>query len=135
MNQSADSTPVSPQVRRFLLVAAGIVAAEGAIFVVLAGLDLFSLDAGRVASGIGVSLLLLGYGIMLLVAARQLLKLNIGARGPLVFAQLVQLGLAWGVRGNDHWWIPVALAGPALVVLVALLAPSTTQALLEAEDV
>jgi hypothetical protein len=43
--------------------------------------------------------------------------------------QLIQLGIAWNFAGRSTAWLAVALAVPALLVLVAVLAPSTTSAL------
>jgi hypothetical protein len=53
------------------------------------------------------------------------------ARGPVVMAQLIQLGLAWNFR--DVWTVllPLSLALVALVVIAGLLHPATTQVLEE----
>jgi len=79
--------------------------------------------------------LLAAYALGQAWAAFLLLKHRIGARGPLVATQLIQLGLAWNSRDSQVEWLSPALAVAALVVLVALLAPSTTRALVAAERV
>ena len=47
-----------------------------------------------------------------------------------MFAQLIQLGLAWNFRGDPAWLAPV-IAAPAVVVLACLLAPPVNRALNE----
>ncbi len=79
--------------------------------------------------------LIAAYGLGQAWAAVALLKHRIGARGPLVATQLIQLGLAWNLRGADIGWLSPVLAVAALVALVGLLAPSTTRTLTAAENV
>ncbi len=93
--------------------------------------ELASLRSGRTALGLstaaffGVCALGLGF------ATRGLLRRASWSRGLAVFAQLVQLGVAWSLRSTDVWPVAVALGAVALVVLVAVLSPSTTRALNE----
>ena len=79
--------------------------------------------------------LLAAYGLGQAWAAVLLLKHRIGARGPLVATQLIQLGLAWNSRDSEIEWLSPLLAVSAVVALVGLLAPSTTRALVAAERV
>ncbi|MCO5310957.1 MAG: hypothetical protein M9891_17025, partial [Austwickia sp.] len=51
------------------------------------------------------------------------------ARSPVVFAQLVQLGLAWNFWGGSTGWVAGLLAAVAVVVLVAVMMPASTAAL------
>ena len=61
--------------------------------------------------------------------ARALLAAQSWSRSPIVLTQLIQLGVAWSFAGGDTRWVSVVLAIPALGVLVAMLMPSTTEAL------
>ncbi|WP_019145186.1 hypothetical protein [Aeromicrobium massiliense] len=79
--------------------------------------------------------LLTAYALGQAWAALLLLKHRIGARGPLVVTQLIQLGLAWNSRDSDLEWLSPVLVIAAVVALVGLLAPSTTRALVAAERV
>lgn len=79
--------------------------------------------------------LLTAYALGQAWAALLLLKHRIGARGPLVVTQLIQLGLAWNSRDSELAWLSPVLAIAAVVALVALLSPSTTRALVAAENV
>lgn len=55
------------------------------------------------------------------------------ARGPVVMAQLIQLGLAWNLWTGSTRLLSAALAAVALVVVAGLVHPATTRAL-EADD-
>ena len=114
--------------RTLLLTAAGIVLAEALTFLVLAALEAFDVSSERVGMGVGVTLFLLVIGAGLLWAAWRVTEGDAWARSPLVFAQLIQLGLAWNFRGDPPWLTP-AIALPAVAVLAALLAPPVTRAL------
>jgi hypothetical protein len=69
------------------------------------------------------------YGAGLALCARGLLQLRTWCRGPIVLTQIIQLGLAWSFAGQETLLWSVVLGVPAVVVLVAMLAPSTTAAL------
>jgi hypothetical protein len=114
--------------RNLLLVVAVIVTLEGATFGVLAVLELFSVSSDRVGLGIAATLFLGVVAAGLLWAAWRVVAGDAWARSPLVFAQLIQLGLAWNLRGDPAWLSP-AVALPALVVLACLLSPPVTRAL------
>lgn len=107
---------------------AAIVSVEALIFAVLAVLELFNVSSGRVGLGVGVTLFLVIIAAGLLFAAWRVAQGDSWARSPLVFAQLIQLGLAWNFRGDPVWLAP-AIAAPAVVVLACLLAPPVTRAL------
>lgn len=114
--------------RALLLGAATIVGVEAAGFTALAVLDLADLAPGRAGIGVGVAIMLLAYAAGLVLAAGKVVGGSASARSPLVVAQLIQALLAWNFR-DDDWWIPVALAGSAVVCLACLLAPPVTRAL------
>lgn len=112
-----------------ILLAASLVLLEAVTLVAFAVLDLADVTSGRIALGVGGSVFFVVYAAGEAVAAVGLLRLARWSRGPVVFAQLVQLGLAWGLREADPSWLSGLLALVALVVLVCLLRPATTRAL------
>jgi hypothetical protein len=114
--------------RKLLIAAAAIVSIEAVIFAVLAVLELVNVSSERVGLGVGVTLFLVVIAGGLLFAAWRIAHGDAWARSPLVFAQLLQLGLAWNFRGDPAWLAP-AIAVPALVVLACLLSPPVTRAL------
>jgi len=107
---------------------------EALTFGVLAVLELFSLSSDRVGLGVGATLFLVIVASGLLWAAWRVVAGDAWARSPLIFAQLIQLGLAWNFRGDPAWLTP-AIALPAVVVLACLLAPPVTRALRDDQTV
>lgn len=118
----------SDTARKLLLTVAVIVSLEAFVFAVLAILELLNVSSERVGMGVGVTLFLVVIAAGLLWAAWRLAQAEAWARSPLIFAQLIQLGLAWNFRGDPAWLAP-AIAAPAIVVLVCLLVPPVTHAL------
>ncbi|MRJ76704.1 hypothetical protein GEV29_09160 [Aeromicrobium sp. SMF47] len=114
--------------RTLLLVAAVIVALEAVTFLVLAVVEAAHISGDRVGLGVGTTLFLVVIGAGLLYAARRVTEGDAWARSPLVFAQLIVLGLAYNLRGDPAWLAPV-VAVPAVIALVALLSPPVTRAL------
>ncbi len=113
------------------MVAASLVALEAFVLVALGVLELASLRAIRLTMGITTSAFFLVAAAGLAWCAWSLWKVRRWARGPVVMAQLIQLGLAWNFR--DVWTIllPLSLALVALVVIAGLLHPETTRVLEE----
>lgn len=105
-----------------------IVSTEALIFAVLAILEIFSVSSERIGLGVSTTVFLVVIAAGLLWAASRVVQGDAWARSPLVFAQLIQLGLAWNFRGDPVWLAP-AIALPAVVVLACLLAPPVTRAL------
>lgn len=124
---TSDRRP-SGTARTLLLTAAAIVLVEAAIFAVLAVLELADVSSERVGLGVGATAFLLIIALGLLWAASRVVQGESWARSPLVFAQLIQLGLAFNFRGDPVWLSP-AIAVPAVVTLACLLAPPVTRAL------
>ncbi|MET1061990.1 MAG: hypothetical protein ABWX71_03765 [Aeromicrobium sp.] len=114
--------------RKLLLGAAGVVLVEALVFLALAVAELLDLTSSRAGLGLGTAVFLAVIGAGLLWAAWRVTRGDAWARSPLVFAQLIQLGLAWNFRGDPPWLTP-AIALPAVAVLAALLAPPVTRAL------
>lgn len=120
--------------RRFLLIAVSVVAVEALVYVVFGVIAIASVADGK-ADSVGIGLFLVAYGLAQLFAGRKLLLWHAWARGPLVFTQLIQLGLAWGLRDSDRVWLAVLMAVSALAALGCLLAPAVTRALIDDEAV
>jgi hypothetical protein len=112
-----------------LLVAASLVAVEGLLVVGYGVLEAASLTVGRLTMGITTAVFFLAYGAGLLVCAWALRGLHSWARSPVVVAQLIQLGLAWSLRGGETTYVAVGLALVAVVVLVGVLHPASIGAL------
>lgn len=107
---------------------------QALVFMVLAVLDLANLNAGRVGVGIGIGVMLLLVGVGLALAAVGLVRGAHLARGPVIVAQLIGLGLAWSLRTpdrntGDNRAVAVAIAVSAVVVLACLATGSARRAL------
>ncbi len=120
-----DRVPAPPP----LLVAAVVVALEGLGFVVFGAFEAVNTTSGRVVMGSTTALFFVGYGAALVLCAWGLSRVATWARGPVLIAQLLSLGLAWNFRDAETVWFAVLLAVPALVVLVGMLHPQTIEAL------
>ncbi len=113
---------------RGLRLAAVLVAAEALALLALAGAELAALSSDRIGLGVVTAVFFAVCGLVLGWAAWALWR-GIGtARGPVVVAQLIQLGLAWSTR-SEAPAVAVLLAGCALAVLALVLRPSATQTL------
>lgn len=117
------------------LVYAAVVA--GLQSIILVGLSLevlfdISKENLRASSGIGLMLLLLGVGVG--IAAIGIAKSAHIARGPVIVAQLISLGLSWNMVKNVEELpgvtaVGVVLGLAALSVIAALATPSAREAL------
>ena len=112
-----------------LVVAASLVAVEGVVLLLLAALELADLSTQRLTMGVTTAGFFAGYGAALVLCAWAVHRGNSWARGPIVLAQLIQLGLAWSFRGGDTTLVAVALAVVALVVVLGLFHPASVDAL------
>ena len=99
----------------------------------LAVLELGNLSSVRVTMGLTTAVFFAVYGGALLFFAWQLTHGQSWARGPVVLAQLLQLGIAWSFRGGDTTWVAICLAVVAAVTLAGLLHPQSIDALSERE--
>jgi hypothetical protein len=117
-----------------LKVAAAVLALEGLAAVVLGVAEAFSTSGERVAMGVTTALFLIVYGAGLGLVGYGLSRAATWSRGPAVFAQLIQLGVAWSFRGGSTTWVAVLLAVAALVALVAIFQKGSTDALTDRGD-
>ena len=111
-----------------MLVAGGIVAAQGVAALVVAAVLVVRGLAGadqHVASGYGTAAWFALIGAAVVVAGRALLHGRRAGRGVAVIINLTLLPVAWylGV-GSQRWGYGVAVAAVALAVLAALFSPA-----------
>jgi hypothetical protein len=114
-----------------LQVAAALAGLEAFLLGVQAVSLMPSLDEDRIAMGVTTVVFFLVYGAALGWCAWQLRRLQSWARSPVVFAQLIQLGVAWSFRGDPTTFVAVALAASALLVLAGVFHPQSLRALAE----
>lgn len=112
-----------------LTVAASVVAVEAFLLVTLGLLEVANLRSHRLTMGVTTTMFFVGAGAALAWCAWSLWRVRRWARGPVVMAQLVQLGLAWNFRDAPTTLLAVGLALAAVVVIVGLLHPATTRVL------
>jgi hypothetical protein len=108
-----------------------LVAVEGVLIVVLGVLEIFALSAGRLTMGLTTALFFVVYGVGLVLCGWAITRGRAWARGPILLAQLIQLGLAWSFRDSPTTLVAVAIAVVAAVVLAGMLHPATLAALEE----
>lgn len=112
-----------------LEVAAGLTGVQGVVTVLLALAELVSLDADRLLMGGTTAAFFMAYGVLLVVAAWGLHAVRGWARAPVLLAQLIWLGLAWNFRSPPTTAVSAVLVIVAVIVLVGLLHPRSTDAL------
>jgi hypothetical protein len=111
------------------VVAAGLTFVEGLLTVLFGVSEAVDLDSERLVMGLTTALFFLSYGAGLIVCAWGMNTLRPWARGPVLLAQLVWLGLAWNFRTGGTWPVAVVLAAVAALVLAGLLHPRSIEAL------
>jgi hypothetical protein len=109
-----------------IVVAAVLLALEGLLGLGYAGVALAAVRMPRAVVGVGVTILMAVFGLLLLLVARGVFLGRRWSRGPAVVAQLILLPIAWSFRGGVTTWISVALAAVAIAVLVGVLHPRST---------
>lgn len=96
---------------------------------VLGVLEALNVRPNRAVVGVGGTILLLAYALGLGVVARGLLLLRRWSRGPAVATQVLQLPVAYSFLGGATTWIGVLLGALSLTVIVCLVLPASTRAL------
>ena len=109
-----------------IVVAAVLLTLEGLLGLGYAGVALAEVRMARAVVGVGVTILMAVFGLLLLLVARGVFLGKRWSRGPAVVAQLILLPIAWSFRGGVTTWISVALAALAIAVLVGVLHPRST---------
>lgn len=110
-----------------LVVAASLAALEGAVLLLLAALETASIDSDRVSLGVSTAIFFALVGAAVLTCAGALWRLRGWARGPVLLAQLIALGLAWNLR--DYVLVALVLLVAGAVTLAGMLHPDTMRAL------
>lgn len=126
-HEDVGGTGVEPGTPPPLTVAASIVAVEGASLLLVGLLDLFSIDETRRAVALSGAVFYLGYGALLVAAARALWQRLVWSRGPAVLTQILVLGIAWSMR--DILLVAIGLAAVAAVAIAGILHPDSVRAL------
>jgi hypothetical protein len=125
MTQTAD--PASrPRRPLTIVVAAVLLTVEALIALAYAALELGQIRMARAVVGVGVTILMAGFGLLLLLVARGVFLARRWSRGPAVATQLILLPLAWSFVGGRTTSVAVVLAVLAIAVLVGVLHPRST---------
>ena len=126
-------TPASPYSRYGtpapLAAAAALTAVQGLITTLLGVAEMFSVAGDRVVMGVTTALFFAAYGVGLLVCAWGMHRVLAWSRGPVLFAELIWLLIAWSFRGGDTLPVAIAVAVSAVLVLAGLLHPASVAAL------
>jgi hypothetical protein len=117
-----------------LLVAASLVAVEALVLAALGLLEIANLRSIRLTMGLTTSAFFLAAAAGLAWCAWALRQGRRWARGPVVMAQLIQLGLAWNLRSGGTAVVAAGLALVGVVAIAGLLHPASTH-VLEERDV
>ena len=109
-----------------IVVAAALLAFEALIALAYAAVEIGQVQMTRAALGIGVTILMACFGLLLLLVARGVFLGKRWSRGPAVATQLILLPIAWSFRGGATTWAAIILAALAIAVLVGVLHPRST---------
>ncbi|MBA3265291.1 MAG: hypothetical protein H0T14_02795 [Nocardioidaceae bacterium] len=109
-----------------ILAASILVALEALGLFLFAAFEVAGLDTERVSIALTTGIFFGLYAGGLLIASVALWRLKGWSRGPIVLAQLIQLGVAWSFAGGATRWVAVILATWAVLCLGLVLSPSTT---------
>jgi hypothetical protein len=112
-----------------LVAAAGLTLVEGLLTVMYGLSEAVHLSSSRLVMGLTTSVFFVAYGAAMMLCAWGLNRLRTWARGPVLLAQLIWLGLAWNFRHADTLPLAIGLAVPAVLVLVGMLVPASVDAL------
>ena len=109
-----------------LLVAAVLIGVEALVAIGFGAVALTQIRLSRAVVGAGVALWMLGYGALLSVIARGVLRGRRWSRAPAVATQLIVLPIAFSFRAAPTTWVAGAIAVAAIGALVGLLHPRST---------
>jgi hypothetical protein len=114
-----------------IVVASALLMLEGLVGL---GYAAFELGQARAAMGVGVAILMAGFGLVLLLVARGVYLGRRWSRGPAVVTQLILLPIAWSFKGGETTWVSAVLAVMAITILVGLLHPRSTAIFVGSSD-
>lgn len=121
--------PARPDVPPPLVVASSLTALQGVVLLGLAVLALSSLAADRVVVAVAVAVFFAAAATLLLTAAWSLARGSGWGRGPVLIAQLIQLGLAWTNRSTLPVVLTATLVVGAVVVVLGVVHPASVERL------
>ena len=114
------------------LVGAAVLAVlEGLVALGFGVVEILQVRLFRAVVGVGVALFMVGFAVLLLAAARALVRGRRWSRAPVVVVQLIMLPVGWSFRGGQTTPVAVAMIIVALLTLVLILHPRSTRALVE----
>lgn len=116
-----------------LVVAASVTAVEAVVMAGLGLLELGNLRAVRLTMGVTTTAFFLAAAAGLGWCAWSLWRARRWARGPVVMAQLIVLGLAWNLWADPTRVLSAVLAVVGVVVIAGLVHPASTK-VLEVDD-
>jgi hypothetical protein len=119
----------SPSAPPPLVTAASVTAVEGLVLLALAVLELASLTGGRLTMGLTTAVFFAAFGVLLMACGWLITRGHTWARGPILLAQLIGLGLAWNLRGGETTIVSVAIAVVALIVIAGMMHPASIEAI------
>jgi len=127
---------VHPETPAPLAAAAALTGVQGLITAMLGIAEVVSVNHGRLVMGVTTALFFSAYGVGLIICAWGMNRRLPWSRGPVLFAQLVWLGIAWSFRDGTTTVLAVGVAVVALLILAGLLHPASVKALdrLEQQD-
>jgi len=99
------------------------------VLIVLGIAEAFTLHGARLVLGLTTSAFFIVYGAGLGLVARGLFRASTWSRGPTVFAQLIQLLVAYSFWGGATKAVAIALAVAAAGVLICVFQKVSTEAL------
>jgi hypothetical protein len=117
-----------PRLSSALRLASALMLIQALIVVVFGIVELASHHA-NVGFGVGAAIFFIVYGLGIGFCGWGLLGQRRWARGPTLLIELLNLGLAWSLRGGQTWGAALALAIPSVIVLVCILLPASVEAL------
>lgn len=117
-----------------LSVAATLLLLEALVAFVFGVLEIGQVRASRAVVGVGVSIVMITYGLVLVAVARGVLRGRRWSRAPAAATQLILLPIAWSFRAAPTTWVAAAIAMVATAVLVGLLHPRSTRVFVGAGD-
>lgn len=114
-----------------LVVAAALLAVQSLAALVYAVVEVGQVRSSRPVVGVGVTLIMLGYAVLLAAVARGVLRSRRWSRGLAVVTQLILLLLGWSFRESPTTAVGVTFGLVAATALVCLVLPASTRAFLD----
>ncbi|MGI3785368.1 MAG: hypothetical protein ACRYG2_31845 [Janthinobacterium lividum] len=114
--------------------AAVLAALEGLVALGFGVTEIFQVRLFRAVVGVGVAAFMIGFAVLLLSAARALVRVRRWARAPVVVVQLIMLPVGWSFRGAPTTWVAVTMIVVSLLTLLLVLHPRSTRALVVEDE-